>query len=117
MSNQTFNVTEFTSIYKLIDTNISLFDGLTNSIANNSNDLARILHSEDSNISTSYESVASAISSAGQKIVGLLSELKQEMVSYANATIANEKETETKVKAINEELQRIASLFNNINAS
>ena len=117
MSNQTFNVTDFTSIYKLIDTNISLFNGLTNRIAETSDNLAKILHSEDSNISNSYMSVASAISNAGQKIVGLLSELKQEMVSYANATIENERETETKVKAINEELQRIATLFSNINSN
>ena len=114
MGVSTFNVKDFNTIYSMIDDNSSKLSSKSNEIVSLCEQMSQLIKSEDSNLSISYIKVGEAFSLAKNKIINLLSQLENEMKLYEANTVANEEETETKIKEINANIENIAAIFNSI---
>jgi len=114
MNGNTFNVSEFNLIYTMLEENSNRVSMKTNQIVSLCEQLSQLVQSTDSNLSSSYLKIAETLSMAKSKVVTLLSQLEQEMKIYASKTLVNEEETESKLKEINNNIESIASIFNDI---
>lgn len=114
MATNTFNVKELEPIYAMIEENSNRISMKSNQIVSLCDQLAQLIKSTDSTLSTSYIKVAEAITTAKGKVLDLLNQLEDEMKTYASNTLANEQETESKLKEINANIEDIAAIFNSI---
>ena len=117
MGTNTFNVTEFKTIYGMLEASSNQMSNLSNEIAKTCIDFSNLVHSEDSELSklsTSYSTASEKIIDAKSRIVSLIKELEEEMKIYEAKTIANEQETSEKLKGINSRIEELASIFDGI---
>ena len=114
MGESTFNAKDFSPIYSMIDDNSSRLSSKSNEIVSLCEQMAQLIKSEDSDLSSSYIKVGEAFSMAKNKIINLLHQLENEMKLYEINTVTNEEETAAKVKEINANIESILTVFNDI---
>ena len=114
MKTSTFNVNEFNTIYSMIEDNSNKISTKSNEITSLCEQLAQLIKSTDSDLSSAYLKIGEALSIAKVKVLDLLVQLENEMKVYAKSTVANEEEVENKLNEINTNIEEIANIFNNI---
>ena len=114
MANGTFNVSEFNTIYAVLNDNSSKIDAKSGEIANTCYQLSQLIKSADSNLSSAYLKVGETMLMAKKKILSLLGQLENEMKVYAAKTIANEQQTSADLDKLNTDIENIAAGFRDI---
>ena len=109
MQSGTFNVSEFNTIYAMLDDNSGKINNKSNEIIETCELLSQELKSTDSGLSSAYLRVGEALNMARGKVVNLLKDLEQEMRVYASKTIANEQEASTSLNKLNSDIEGIAA--------
>ena len=110
----TFNVSEFNTIYSMLEEHSNKISSKSNDIIRTCEQLSQLIKSEDSGLSSAYIRIGDTLGIAKNKIVSLLSQLENEMKSYASRTIANEQETSKGIEKLNADIEGIASILNEI---
>ena len=114
MANGTFNVSEFNTIYSVLDDGSSKIDAKSREISGTCDQLSQLLKSTDSDLSNAYLRVSDTIMTAKGKIISLLSQLEEEMKMYASRTMANEQQASESLNKLNSEIESVAAAFKEI---
>jgi len=114
MNGNTFNVSEFNSIYTMLEENSNRVSMKTNQIVSLCEQLSQLVQSTDSNLSSSYLKVGESLKLAKEKVVKLLAELENEMKVYASKTIQNEEQFSEDLNTINTMLEDAVSAISGV---
>ena len=114
MANGTFNVSEFNTIYTMLDDKSNKITGKSNEIISICEQLSQLLKSTDSSLSSSYIRVSETLVTIRSKIVNLLTQLENEMRLYASRTMENEQAASEGLEKMNADIENISLMLDEI---